>query len=297
MPLLTTEFQTSHISGVRNMAVVKPLLFNKLLVLLVWFTNSQSVLSARILGVIPTPSYSHQIVFRSIWKELANRGHEVVVITTNPINDTSIKNLREINVHSVYDTYNERVIEITEGSPREVFIKLCALMEDVMDQELSNPEVHQLIQNKDEHFDLIMVEYLFPAMYGFVERFKVPYIGLISLDGTATAHGFLGNPTHPVMYPESVLPFAGQLKFSERVIATLFYFYRKTMSIVESNDLLMRKHFGSDARPLYEIMQDVEMVFINTNPVTYGVRPSSPTTVFIGGGIHIEDPKPLPDVS
>lgn len=40
--------------------------------------------SARILAVYPTPSISHQVVFRPLMQELAKRGHDVVVITADP---------------------------------------------------------------------------------------------------------------------------------------------------------------------------------------------------------------------
>jgi glucuronosyltransferase len=41
--------------------------------------------SARILGIFPTPSFSHQIVFQTIMKALVARGHQVTVISTDPL--------------------------------------------------------------------------------------------------------------------------------------------------------------------------------------------------------------------
>ncbi|TGZ49800.1 Ecdysteroid UDP-glucosyltransferase [Temnothorax longispinosus] len=52
--------------------------------------------------IIPIPSYSHQICYHSLWIALSQRGHEVVLMTTDPINDPSLTNLTEINFQSNY---------------------------------------------------------------------------------------------------------------------------------------------------------------------------------------------------
>jgi hypothetical protein len=41
--------------------------------------------AARILGIFPTPSISHQLPFQAIMKALAARGHQITVISTNPL--------------------------------------------------------------------------------------------------------------------------------------------------------------------------------------------------------------------
>jgi glucuronosyltransferase len=40
---------------------------------------------ARILGIFPTPSISHQLPFQAIMKALAARGHNVTVISPEPL--------------------------------------------------------------------------------------------------------------------------------------------------------------------------------------------------------------------
>jgi glucuronosyltransferase len=40
---------------------------------------------ARILGIFPTPSISHQLPFQTIMKALALRGHEITVISPDPL--------------------------------------------------------------------------------------------------------------------------------------------------------------------------------------------------------------------
>lgn len=63
--------------------------------------------SARILGVFTVASISHQTVFQPIWKELSLRGHNVTVVTPNPLRDPSLINLIEIDVSSQYKNMEE----------------------------------------------------------------------------------------------------------------------------------------------------------------------------------------------
>jgi hypothetical protein len=44
-----------------------------------------STKAARILGIFPTPSFSHQLPFQAIMKALASRGHHITVISPNPL--------------------------------------------------------------------------------------------------------------------------------------------------------------------------------------------------------------------
>jgi putative protein kinase ArgK-like GTPase of G3E family len=41
--------------------------------------------AAHILGIFPTPSVSHQYPFQAIMKALAARGHQITVISPDPL--------------------------------------------------------------------------------------------------------------------------------------------------------------------------------------------------------------------
>lgn len=55
------------------------------------------VSSSKILVVHTTPSPSHLIVGKALYKELAIRGHDLTVINTFPL-EKPLKNYREINI-------------------------------------------------------------------------------------------------------------------------------------------------------------------------------------------------------
>ncbi|KAI7815625.1 UDP-glucuronosyltransferase [Rhyzopertha dominica] len=255
---------------------------------------------ARILGIAGYPSYSHQIAYRPLWKQLSLRGHQVVVLTPNPMNDSTLTNLTEIDLSIAYRLYEDKYNGpklITENHDKFFTLAYAfqKMLYDIYDQELAQPAVQTLIQNKSEHFDLVIVEDVYPALFGFSERFSCPHIGIISTDAAYYVHRAVGNPNHPVQNPNHVLPFDGERGFFERFATTLFYVAAEYFtSYFDDADQLMKKYFGSDIRSVYEIMNNMSMLFVNVNPVTYDIRPVSPATVFIGGGIHIQKPKPLP---
>ena len=59
-------------------------MIHRLVCLLLLYTVC-STKAARILGIFLTPSISHQLSFQAIMKALAARGHQITVISRNPL--------------------------------------------------------------------------------------------------------------------------------------------------------------------------------------------------------------------
>ncbi|KAG5858366.1 hypothetical protein JTB14_007799 [Gonioctena quinquepunctata] len=151
------------------------------LVLLYVVLQALQVHSAKILAIIPTASHSHNAPFHPLWRELSLRGHEVTVMTTNPQNNSSLTNLREIDMsysHRIYKEHNIWRIFADESMGKlqkaEEFGKVCR---KVQDAQLSSPEVQELIHNKNITFDLLMIEAQMTFILAFGWRFKCPIIG------------------------------------------------------------------------------------------------------------------------
>ncbi|KAJ8930794.1 hypothetical protein NQ314_016371 [Rhamnusium bicolor] len=257
---------------------------------------------AKILAIVPVPSYSHQLFFRPIWKELSKRGHELTLLTTDPM-DNPPQNIKQIDWSSAYELRHNKhnitkVVQENEYNIPKILASYQAMLNEIVDQELSHRDVQILLKNESEHFDLLMVEYHHPVLYAFSERFKCPYIGISSMEIANYYHKTLGNPIHPVLYPEILLPFERDLNFNERLLSTLYVIYgiyRKLSYANNIEDEMAKKYFGENLPPLKTILRKVSMVFININPV-FNVRPLGPGFVSIGGGIHMEKSKPLPEV-
>lgn len=259
--------------------------------------------SARILGVVPSASFSHQLVFRPIWRELAKRGHDLVVITTDPENDPSL-NITEIDVSFAYHLWNVKhsymkKFEEYRNNPYRLMSLVRDVSLDICNEELLHPEVQALLKNETEYFDLVIVEYFHPVMFGLAERFKCPFIGATPFDMPNIFLSVLGVSTHPVAYPDILLPFqAGEMNFWERLASTLFNIMMKVnlfTSGLHKENAFMARHFGKNLPPIDELMRKCSMVFLNVNPA-FNIRPLGPSFVNIGDGIHIAPTRPLPKV-
>lgn len=175
-------------------------------ILLLVIIKIVTIRSANILGVITTPSYSHQAPFQPLWRELADRGHLVTVITTDPQKNASVKNLREIDISYTYKIYEEyKVFHIHCGSNisfLNIGKLLAKVFHETQEYQLSLPEVQNLILNKDVKFDLVVAEAQSPIMMSFAWRFKCPLIAVSSMDAPMTFHDSVGNIVHPVANPD-----------------------------------------------------------------------------------------------
>ena len=261
------------------------------------------VFSFRILGIITVPSISHQVPFRKIWTELSQRGHEVVVITTDPMKNPQLTNLTEIDLHNSYDVLNTKynfsniVTEETNNpfTMMNIFIKM---FEDIVKVQFEHLEIQKLIQDKEQHFDLVMVEVSQLSFYAFKHKFRCPVIGLLSMDATPQVYEWMGNPINPVANPDFMLPFAGKLSFVERLLSVLNRLLLSTYAyprILLSHDEMIRKNFGEYPSVL-DLILSTDMLFLNVHPALQGVRPLVPSIVDIGGGLHLQPLKPLPKV-
>ncbi|KAF2902530.1 hypothetical protein ILUMI_03653 [Ignelater luminosus] len=252
--------------------------------------------SARILGLVPTPSFSHQIVFRPLWRELSLRGHNVVVLTTDPMKDPTLTNLTEIDASSSYKQWNEMNFnELSEKGFIRGMDKIVSFFNDVMEEQMQLPEVQNLLKNETEHFDVVMLE--FPILAPFAERFDCPIILMSSQDLPSLMYQALGNPSHPVLNPDIMLGFPDKLNFFQRLASSLFTVSMKFIYkyvIMPFLDTLIKKHFGNDYSPLEEILKRTSLMLVNTNVVFEPPRPLLPHIIQIGGGIHMTQAKPLP---
>lgn len=139
---------------------------------------------ARILAVIPTPSYSHQVPYRPLWLKLVDRGHEVVLITANPIPNVNLTNLTQIDVGASYNDL--RVIDFIrlrfEGESWLTFMAkdMLPLSMAFTENVFNNTAVKKLCAPESTAtFDLVIAEILFqPAIYAFAHRFNAPMIGI-----------------------------------------------------------------------------------------------------------------------
>lgn len=265
------------------------------------FVNTNE--AARILAVFPIPSVSHQVVFRPVTHELARRGHDVTVMTTDPAfpNGGAPANLTEIDVHELsYDIWKKNYMVHSKGNEKDTMSQLRISFElfiMLFDEQLRHKDMQKLINDKNQKFDLLIIEGIFRPARALAHVFKAPMILLSSLSPLFDNIEIIGAPGHPLLYPEATrqrlnnLTWLGKLSelYNHYKIQNIFH-----NSLAYENEML-RKHFGPDFPCVTEFNKDVDMLMVNVNPVFAGIQPVPPSMVFMGG-LHIKPDSELPAV-
>ncbi|XP_063539826.1 UDP-glucosyltransferase 2-like [Cydia strobilella] len=254
--------------------------------------------SARILGVFPLPSISHQVVFRSLTTELAKRGHEVVVITTDPAfkNEKAPANFTEIDVHDVsYKICNEIIDSLAGASPYTMLTTALQMMVDVLKVQVETPQVKEFMA-KDQKFDLVIAEACVPTALGFAYKYKAPVIQMSSFYGSKINYDSMGAPTHMFLYPEMYSRKLIDLSILDKIQEVIINLVLKFAyaNYVDDINRTLKKYFGDDT-PLHlsELEDNIDMLFVNTNPIWEGNRPVPSSVVYLGG-LHMQPVKDLP---
>ncbi|CAK9810028.1 UDP-glycosyltransferase UGT5 [Anthophora quadrimaculata] len=260
--------------------------------------------SARILAIVPTPSYSHQIPYRPLWRNLVKRGHDLVLITPNPIENFTAPNFKQIDISKSYSVL--RAIDFVElrfsGATWMDFVydQLLDISNEFSETVFNNTEMKELYKpNSNVKFDVVLVEFLYmPAIHAFAHRFNAPLIGLSSLGLCAINEHALGGlvlPSHEYRWEMeantgSNLPFWKRLKNFVNLWRSVYILYRDHFP---KQQQIAEKHLGP-LPSLLDITKNMSMFFVNEPDV---LTPASPklTNMLTFSSFHIDKtPKPLP---
>ncbi|XP_030036368.2 UDP-glucosyltransferase 2 isoform X7 [Manduca sexta] len=256
--------------------------------------------AARILGFFPTPSISHQVAFRPLVHELARRGHEVIVVTTDPVypKGQAPQNLIEIDVHDIsYGKWGE-FLKLTTGKSDSTFGQMDAVMGlygKIFEVQLQNDVIRDIIQNKNDTFDLLLLENCVRPSWVLTHVIKAPAIFVSSFGGMQGVYGATGAPNQMFLYPEPIRQRLFNLTILEKITElynTLYLEYRYFYWRVKDN-ARNRRLFGDDVPSVEKLKKNMDMLFLNLHPAWDNNRPVPPNFVYMGG-IHQQPEKQLP---
>ncbi|KAJ8980326.1 hypothetical protein NQ317_008034 [Molorchus minor] len=198
------------------------------------------------------PSVSHQCVFQSLWKELSLRGHEVTVITPNPLRDPSLTNLTEIDVSYMYEIMQRHGFQYFMSKELPVHTKIRRIFNlnyELAEAIFKNEKLLQIYNGSTVNFDLIIAQtYVSPILYTLSAKLNVPIIGISSMGGWIGSHIAMGNPNIAALYSEMFLHYNGIMTFYERLSSTIYNLwvrYFLTFEALPKGDQIARKYLGN----------------------------------------------------
>ncbi|XP_026316051.1 uncharacterized protein LOC113227371 [Hyposmocoma kahamanoa] len=221
--------------------------------------------SERILVVVPTPSISHQVVFRPLTQELARRGHEVVVLTADPAfpKGQNPANLTEIDVHDIsYERWINGIKQHAEGNGLnnnhyKLIKSMLKLLPSIFEIEMNNTEFRKVI-SEDRKFDLVILEACMRPTLVLPYILKTPAIAMSSFGAMMGHYNTFGVPSHPMLYPIPIRQRLYNLTLWEKVTELYNHFYLEY--IFDHNEHIenevVRRVFGSDIPPLIMVIAE-----------------------------------------
>lgn len=260
--------------------------------------------AARILAMFPAPSISHQVVFRPLIKELLNRGHEVVHITTDPIFEKgkAPANITEIDVHDIsYNMWRKGITSgAISGSKHDLHNQLASfikLLVELTEHQFLVDEVQTMLKDKTQKFDLLLLEAYFLSTLGLSHVYKAPVIQICSFGMPEPNLSIVGAEFHPLLYPTSTHQRINNLTMIEK-ITELYNRYRIGRiydGVEEIGNGILKRVFGPDVPPISELKNNVDMLFLNVHSVWEMNRPIPPNVIYMGG-VHQNPQKDLAQV-
>jgi len=255
---------------------------------------------ARILGVFPHVARSHFMMSEVLMKGLASRGHEVVVISHFP-QKTLLPNYTDISlVGSMPNVVsNVPLDEVATGFVYTTLKFIFELGVTGCEKTLSHPPVLKLIKS-EEKFDLVFTELFNTDCYvGFAHKFQVPFISISTTAHLPWGYERFANPENPSYIANLLLDHSDRMSFVERVVNTLYLKLTKWayhyLSDVPSQEIA-RKYFGQSLPPLADIVRNTSLVLFNRHFSINKPEPNLPVVIEVGG-LHVQKPKKLPEVS
>ncbi|KOB73229.1 Glycosyltransferase 2 [Operophtera brumata] len=248
--------------------------------------------AARILAVVPTPSISHQVVFRPLTQELAKRGHDVTIITTDPVfpKGQTPENLTEIDLHDMsYKVWRNTILssEFTSGN-KDIFQQMeifTSLISTIFEKQMEHPEVKKVTSNETKYDLLILELWVRPALL-LSHVFKdVPVIAVSSFGCVAADYDIVGAPTRPtLLYPTLLRSRIVNLNLWEKVIELYINYVFENIFASQgvSNDILIKKILGPDTPNIKELEKNIDMLFLNLHPIWEINRPSTDEAITAG---------------
>ncbi|KAI8044595.1 UDP-glucosyltransferase 2 [Drosophila gunungcola] len=266
--------------------------------------------AANILGLFPSLSPSHLIIQMSAAKVLAEKGHNVTVVTVlKPV--VTHKNITLILVPLTKEEaqqMSDTIGAMSKSDNSNMILSLIRMsgqmdfMFTKMAEALRDDRVRDLYLNRDNKFDLVLSGYFMnDFQLGFARKVNAPVIVVATIPPNQLLNPLIGNPLE-VAYVPAINDSAEKGKamtFRQRLTGYTksLFFGIFTFLTDRRNRNLYKDVFGDDpTMPEYsEMIKNTSMIFFASHAASEGpIRPNVPAAIEIGG-IQIKDtPDPLP---
>lgn len=265
------------------------------------------VSSLKILAIFPYTGKSHHYVIDPLVNALAEKGHDVTVISHFP--PKTPNGTRKDIILTSEAGHSEDVIDLRDF---EAIPKLLSMVQVVVESEflyqfgkeicevlLMNEEVLKLVKS-GQKFDVALIEqFNSDCLLGIVHKLGIPSIGITSDILMPWHHDRLGASSNPAFVPCHNLGYGTKPDFFEVITSwavcscmKLGYYFRSTLPTQK----IIAKYLGDDVPSLDILTKGVSMIMTNAYFPLHGAFAQAPNIKEVGG-LYLKNNKTLPDVS
>ena len=270
---------------------------NNILVLFVSVLFNE-VLTLNILGVFPYQGKSHFYVFAPYLRELANRGHNLTVISYFP-QEKPIENYHDLSLTAKTQILEDAFpIDRSYWSILQIGLFLSGVGKDNCITLLGDEGVQNLWKSRTK-FDLVLVEqFNSDCALGLAHVLGAPAVGLSSTVLMPWHYKDYGIHYNQAYMSALFLEGGTKPTLFQRIERYIFHHsinlvYKLTSRKDDQNTLAQ---YFDNVPPLEELARNVKSMLLYTNPVLSGPG-LYPPNIHEVGGYHIPKPKELPEVS
>ncbi|XP_055619397.1 UDP-glycosyltransferase UGT5-like [Toxorhynchites rutilus septentrionalis] len=236
-------------------------------------------------------------------RTLAEAGHELTVITTEPMKNPPA-NYREILLTKIDGDNEAKDLNMLElqgsGVMSSAFILIIMYSQfakTLFENVLQHPEVLKFLET-EQHFDLVITEsFLTESLYGFAQHFDAPLITFSTFGSSMWTNELVGTPAPLSHVSHFLLSSTDHMTFWERLQNCAMHLYDRVyyhFLYLPKQKLFYDKAFPMAKLTFEQQMQNVSLVFLNQHFSLNFPRPYPPNMVEVGG-IQLEETKPLPE--
>ncbi|XP_055606979.1 UDP-glycosyltransferase UGT5-like [Uranotaenia lowii] len=252
-------------------------------------------LGGKILAVFPSTSKTNYIFGQVLFEQLASRGHQITVVSPYEVQYES-ENVKQIKLTGMFahlEDYGMNTNIFTKWDRSSFYgnshlIYGTAAMADFT---LGHEKVQELLKNTTETFDLLLLDQvLSDSLLGLAVHYQIPAIVYSSTAVNKFTNEMVANPHNPAYNPISSLGYSDRMTFEQRMwntFVSLSEQFNYKYLYLPSQEAVYRRHFGCrNPPPLLDIIHNVSLVLVNSNPMITYPRPMVPSMIEIGG-LHL----------
>lgn len=257
--------------------------------------------SYKLLGIFPSLDRNNYLTYRGLFRELANRNHDVTLISHFQMaNAPATHKDILLSDQQVYKGLSFESVIVNEISrvPFETLVATKAGNDDCKTL-MNNHQVLHMIRSQPR-YDIILVEsYNSDCGLALAANLSAPYIAFNTQPIQPWQNNRLGINFNSAYVSHSGLPYGKEPWFFDRLKSYVLHHVANWVYYVASqvtDHVYLYKYLGDDLPSLESIATNASLLFVNTHQSVFG-GVARPDNVIDIGGIHIRPPKIIPTVS